>query len=435
MATAGVTEATNATALSAAEKRVVDLDREMTHIDTRLNSQHFTQSDQKKLAQLKTDLGKAKAHTVAEIGARKALNDAYAASTVPKKEADPAVIAATKALAAVRKAAKPVLHAKKNLVNDVCQTCLSAEIDAVIDCNTPFFNRYGSGGGPAYRDCHEQTLGSYAGWNDLIKAKIKTKSEQNVLVAMSANEGDMDAVQAYDSEIVTMGAMQKTVNPVGQGELPKQLREFGEDPATKPVFDRVLGAKGYSVERTVLSTAPNGNKKYGPDVLYFKDPTDPNAKKITGAELDTFIQTHKERWPDMLGPFRALGRTPEFQRKQVLDFNDRLVTAMSKKPRGYQHPIGDYLTSERGAALVLDQDVNRPGYVSDDVGKGLDKFYQAHPTVSKDPASWPAANRAAWEQEIADNYSAVRRGTDMAGRAAKLGAQPLSAAPGSLVFP
>ena len=42
-------------------------------------------------------------------------------------------------------------------------------------------------------------------------------------MGVAPNEGNFDAVQSYDSEIITAGAMQKTVNSSGTGELPEQI--------------------------------------------------------------------------------------------------------------------------------------------------------------------------------------------------------------------
>ncbi len=252
---------------------------------------------------------------------------------------------------------------------------------------------------------------------------------------MSANEGDLDAVQAYDSQIVSIGAMQKTVNPGGQGELPVQLREFRDDPATQSVFDRVLGSKGYSLDRPILGKNKDGSIKYGSDTLSYIDPKTPNASSITGSDLSDFIRNNRDRWPDTLGPFRELGRTPEFQRKQILDFNDRLTKSLNVTPKGYSNSIGDYVTSEHGSALVLDQDVNAPGNVSRNFGQALNQFYTANPKISTDPTTWTAAERAGHEAAIIENYSKLRVGTDMAGRAARLAGAGLSSNPGSLLFP
>lgn len=79
--------------------------------------------------------------------------------------------------------------------------------------------------------------------------------------------------------------------------------------------------------------------------------------------------------------------------------------------------------------------MNRPGCVRTDFGQALDKFYASHPSAPKDPGLWTSAQRAAFEPAITDNYSAMRRGTDMLDRAAKLGQAGLSDVPGSLGFP
>jgi hypothetical protein len=430
-------EKNNALALSAAEKRIGYINAGIQHIDSNLATRQYAAADQNKLEKLESDLGKAKTAIDKEISARQELQEAYDQSTYANKDADPAVKAKKKKLANVRKANKPVMHKRQNMVNNVCQPCLDKEIENISDCNTPYYVKYGNSGGPRYKDCHNHTLDSFSGWDELIDSNTKTASEKNVLVAMSANEGDMDSVQAYDSEIVTVGAMQKTVDPNGLGELPVQLQEFRDDPQTREVFDREVGSKGYSIRPGIIGQNRDGTTKYSKkdNTLYFTDPKNPDAQPITGKDLDQFIQTNRDRWDDTLGPFRSLGRTPEFQRKQVLDFNKRLVSATKKRPIGYGHNIGNYVTSERGAALVLDQDVNRPRLVREDFGKALDKFFSSNPQVSKDPSVWGTDQRQAYEQEILDNYTGVRRGTDMDKRAAKLSEVGLSDAPNSLTFP
>lgn len=432
--TGSVAELANAKALAGAQQRVGSLQPLVAEIDQDLATKHYTPADTAKLQKLKGDLSKAESETKSEIDARKDLQSAYDDSTFENKDADPAVKASQKSLAQVRAANKPVMHGKDNLVNTVCQPCLHKDLDKMHDCDTPYYVKYGSSGGPTYKDCHDHTLDDYAGWDGLIHDNIKTPSEKNVLSAMSPNEGDFDSVQAYDSEIVTAGAMQKTVNPQGLGELSTQMRQFSTDPATAPVFDRVMGSKGWSVQSTV-TTLRDGTKSYADDTMYFTDPKKAGATAITGPALDKLIQNNPDRQAELLGPFRELGRTPEFQRKQVLDFNDRLVGAVGKKPTGYSYPISNYVSSESGSALVLDQDVNRPGYVKSDFGSALDSFYANNPAANKNPNLWTAAQRAQYEPDIVSGYSDVRRGTDMAGRATKLAAAGLSDAPGSLTFP
>lgn len=429
-------EAANALALEAAQQRVASSDALLQKIQSDLSTRHYSIDDQARLNTLHQDIEKARARTELEIAARQDLKQSYDESTFAKKDADPAVVSQQKELAAVRKANKPVMHGKDNLVNTLCQPCIAKDIDKLMDCDTPYYVKFGKGGGPQYKDCHDFTLGNFSGWDALIKSERKTVSEKNVLVAMSANEGDLDSVQAYDSEIISVGAMQKTVNSDGAGELPKQLAEFNADTETAAVFTRELGEKGYSLAKNIIGKNKDGTPKYGnDDLLYFTDPKNPAAQPMTGAKLDQFIQNHADRRLDTLGPFRSLGRTPEFQRKQVLDFNDRLIGALDKVPSGYNCSIGDYVTSEYASALVVDQDVNRPGYVKKDFGAALDKFYIANPKAAKDPTLWTRDEAQQYQPKIVEFYQNLRRGTDMATRAANLFNFGLSSLPESLEFP
>jgi hypothetical protein len=429
-------ELANAQALAAAQQRVTTDAALSQELGTDLGSRQYSADDTTRLTKLKGELDQAGTEIQAEVDARSDLQDAYDDSTFANKDADPTVKAKKQALAQVRAANRPVIYKGQNLVNSVCQPCIQRDIDKMMDCNTPYHVTYADLGGPQYKACHDHTLGDYPGWNDLIQRNVKTPSEKNVLVAMSANEADMDGVQAYDSQTLSAGAMQKTVNPAGAGELPQQLYEFRSDPATAPVFQRELGDKGYSVDLPVIGQNTDGTPMYGDKpVLSFTDPKTPGAMAITGAALKNMVRTQADRWTDTLGPFRSLGRTPEFQTKQVLDFNDRLVSSLDKTPTGYAHSIGDYVTSENGSALVLDQDVNAPGFVQSDFGRALKSFYAGTPGAPVDPATWTDAQRAAYEPAITSAYSAVRRGTDMGLRATNLAGAGLSNDPGSLSFP
>lgn len=58
---------------------------------------------------------------------------------------------------------------------------------------------------------------------------------------------------------------------------------------------------------------------------------------------------------------------------------------------------------------MVDQDVNRPGYTSQDFGSALDDFYGNHPDASGDPTQWTAQQRAQYEPEIVSAYRLNRR--------------------------
>jgi hypothetical protein len=143
-----------------------------------------------------------------------------------------------------------------------------------------------------------------------------------------------------------------------------------------------------------------------------------------------------------LTPLLEAGRDVDFQKKQIVDFRDRLNGAVDQKPAGakgnYAHPISSYVTSEQGAALVLDQSVNRPAHVAGSFGRALDRFYAANPKAPADPATWTAEQRAQYEPKIIANYIAERNATNMTDpqdRADHLtnAKSGLSAAPGSFV--
>lgn len=52
-----------------------------------------------------------------------------------------------------------------------------------------------------------------------------TAGEKKIIVVMSGNEAKINGVQCYDSEVITAGAMQKTVKVSGAGELPAQIKK------------------------------------------------------------------------------------------------------------------------------------------------------------------------------------------------------------------
>ena len=63
------------------------------------------------------------------------------------------------------------------------------------------------------------------GYNEL-RIEDRRGAEQIYNPAMSRNEGNIDSLQSYDSEILTAGAMQKTINSSGSGEFLIQVFDF-----------------------------------------------------------------------------------------------------------------------------------------------------------------------------------------------------------------
>ena len=120
--------------------------------------------------------------------------------------------------------------------------------------------------------------------------------------------------------------------------------------------------------------------------------------------------------------------------KQIKDFKSRLDYALSSKVNGYK--IKEYLKSNFGRALILDQHVNAPAWVKGDFKSALDRFFTNKDAeiviynkgkdekdyknkISRNPSEW-ADKHATYEEEIIDDYGVNRRGTDMITRYNKI---------------
>ncbi len=284
--------------------------------------------------------------------------------------------------------------------------CGKKDFDKQFQCT-----RYGKVYGPVFWGTMK--LADYKHWDELIKDKKVTKEEKEILVGMSENEGKLDSVQSYDSEILTVGAMQKTVNPQGKGEFPIQVQEFKDKYPAK--YKELFEDCGWTVESKTM---------------YYKDPNDSAATKITGSALKTKIREgfkesefKKKLKCTPLEPIAKAAQDKDFQAKQVEDFIDRLKNkVLPIKPKGYSYTLKQYLKSKLGKATALDHHINRPGYVKTDFGKALDTFFTNNPTVSKNPGDW-GDKHAEYEKTILDDYGVNRRGTDMKGRYNKMKAK------------
>ncbi|WP_231616444.1 MULTISPECIES: hypothetical protein [Burkholderia] len=242
-------------------------------------------------------------------------------------------------------------------------------------------------------------LDKFTGWDDLIAKSKATEDEKAIVIAMSSNEGNMDAVQAWDWQTFSAGAMQKTVTPEGYGELPQQIWEFqNENPS---LFEEIFGRCGWSVVQ-----------EKGPRIYYSS--SDTGNRKITGQELYDFIKKEFQEtdsgFPKESKPLASIAHAminEEYQKKQVVDFIGRLHIAIAKKPSGYSNSASDFFPSRLGRALVLDQDVNAPGNVSVDLGASINTLRARHKGLGADPTQW-GDNRSHYEAELIQIYGPSR---------------------------
>jgi hypothetical protein len=273
------------------------------------------------------------------------------------------------------------------------------EFNGKIQCT-----RYGNIYGPIYRG--NESLENYQYWDELIANNKITLEEKMILIGMSSNEGNLDAVQSYDSEVLSVGMIQKTVNTEGKGEFSKQVQEFQKSHPHK--YQCLFEKCGWTVEN---------------NTIYYKDPDNINAEKITGTELkakirEGFTETNFGTYTTRCKPLEAIinaTKDKDFQAKQIEDFIKRLHKVLAIKPIGYTYTLNDYLHSRLGKATVLDHHVNRPSFVDDDFGAALNRFYVKYPTADRNPSNW-ADNHSDYEKEILNDYGCARRGTNMSNR-------------------
>ena len=262
--------------------------------------------------------------------------------------------------------------------------------------------RYGQQYGPVHWGSIK--LSDFYGWGRLVSEGVATSVERDILVAMSENEGNLDAVQSYDSEILTAGAMQKTINPQGAGELPKQVYEFMLE--NRKLYQSLFAGCGWEVKA-------EGAKYY----LYYKGVTGSELKTLLRRGFDQAAFERKEQLSsEPLAAFVNAITSKEYLAKQVIDFIKRLRVVVALRPVGYgTFSIGDYIHSKVGKAVVLDHHVNRPGYVAPDFGAALKNFILLNPGVSENPKVW-GVDHHKYETKLLEIYGPSRRMTDAVNR-------------------
>ncbi|MEF9672487.1 hypothetical protein QNM99_09975 [Pseudomonas sp. PCH446] len=246
-------------------------------------------------------------------------------------------------------------------------------------------------------------LEKYPYWEESIANGVIAAEDKKIFIAMSANEGNLDSIHSYDSEILTAGAMQKTIDPTGGGEFPKQVFDFR---ARHPVlYEELFLACGWSVEGT------RGNAK-----MYYSHPILTNNEKCTGQDLKLIIRAgcsvaaygDKVESKPLAAILVAIS-TREFYEQQVFDFSRRMKESVLEIfLSGYNLKVKDVFRSTLGKAVILDHHVNRPGDVAKDIKNSLDRFFSFNPGVSRDILSW-GENHSDYEMVILDDYGVNRR--------------------------
>ena len=179
-----------------------------------------------------------------------------------------------------------------------------------------------------------------------------TDSEMNVIFATSENEGNLDAVNTWDNQFLSFGMFQWTAGGAGKpGELPALLKIIKDSYPDN--FQHYWGQFG-------LDVVDVGNK-----TGWFSY----RGEKLVSAADKSILREHIWAYR-----FARAGADIEVQAAQIRHAVNRIKQfyfVSSSKLTGYS--LADLITSEYGVALLLDNHVNRPGYVHSCLAAALDR--------------------------------------------------------------
>lgn len=188
-----------------------------------------------------------------------------------------------------------------------------------------------------------------------------TASVINVMAAVSENEGNLDAINTWDNSYLTFGMFQWTIGAGNnKGELPALLKKIkAADPA---VFEKYFGRYGLDIADT--------DEIYGYCTL--------DGKKIAAAGDKEALRSNQ--WAFY---FWNSAQDPVVQSIQIQHAASRLNTFYrTNRFKVDDHFIADLITSEYGVGLILDNHVNRPGYVAPCLHAAIER------SGLSDPQAW-----------------------------------------------
>jgi hypothetical protein len=212
-------------------------------------------------------------------------------------------------------------------------------------------------------------------------------SRLRVMQAVSVNEGKLEAINTYDNSFMTFGCFQWTAGAgTDPGELPALLDRLKKRDAA--VFQKYFGQFGLDV---VMPQTPPNTRPTG----FFS---------LNGTTLRTPAQKSQLRTLDWAYRFWLSGQDDTMRAVEI-------EHAMSRVDLFFRCPaclintrfVGDYISSEYGIALLLDQHVNRPSHVPGTLARAVAQF------AGGDPQGWQDTQ----EQKLINLYLQQRALTSM----------------------
>ena len=186
-----------------------------------------------------------------------------------------------------------------------------------------------------------------------LKSIGLTDSEVNVIMAVSENEGNLDAVNTWDNSFLSFGMFQWTMGAGKQpGELAALLKRIKDKDGS--LFEKYYGRYG-------LDIAPKTNKTSGFLTLGGKEMISPIDKSMLRKPEWAFLfwQSGQDFLIHLMQVKHAFARIKLFYHKDNYKIKN--------------HYISEFITSEYGIALVLDNHINRPGYIKSCLEQAFDE--------------------------------------------------------------
>lgn len=215
---------------------------------------------------------------------------------------------------------------------------------------------------------------------DQLKSIGLTDSLMHIIAAVSMNEGNLEAINTWDDSFLTFGMFQWTIGQGdGKGELPALIKQIKE---VSPIaFNNYFG-------------------QYGLDV------SDAHTDNVYGHFTHNYLlvdhasKKEKLRGEEWAQRFWEAGQDPTVQAVQVKHAASRLWTFYWKPGKApVPFRLSDLVSSELGVALLLDNHVNRPGYVRACLERALTQ------TGLQNPETWGTEE----EQKLLLAYLDIRK--------------------------
>lgn len=185
-----------------------------------------------------------------------------------------------------------------------------------------------------------------------------------VVRAVSLNEGKLEAVNSYDNCYLSFGLFQWTAGQASEpGELPALIARVKQ--AAPGAYDDCFGR--YRLDAKLPSaTAITG------------------SLTLKGVDLVGPLQKQQLRGADWAYRFWRAGHHHDVRTACLAHAAARIRRFLDLPAAG--HRVRDWLSSEHGIALVLDEHVNRPGHVPGTLGAAIAALGAASPEAVEEGA-------------------------------------------------